>query len=76
LEVFGDWFSTEVVAQSTYLDQNMRTDLCERRELKKGSSYISNQDRLNRIYFAQPQIQKKLGVKSQASYCSLTSATK
>ncbi|MCB0378742.1 MAG: hypothetical protein KDD33_09640 [Bdellovibrionales bacterium] len=71
LEVFADWFAAEVVAVSPYLDDQVRADLCEFKELNPGSSYISNQDRLEKIYFTQPKIQAALKVATNAKYCPL-----
>ncbi len=72
LEVFADWFSAEVIAKTPkYIDQSLRKDLCKPKELMKGSSYLSNKDRLEKIYLNQPIIQKKLNLeKPSAQYCS------
>jgi hypothetical protein len=72
-ESFADWFSAEVMAKQKTLDvQKMRTDLCESTELREGSSYPTNADRLRRIYFAHPKFKNatQLG-DSTASYCSI-----
>jgi hypothetical protein len=54
-ETFADWFSAETMAQLHLASTaNLRTDLCEPKPLNKGSSYLSNQDRLDKIYFANP----------------------
>jgi hypothetical protein len=59
-EAFSDWFSAEVISQSGYVDQDMRSDLCEETEVNSGSSYPKNSDRLQKIYLAHPDIRKKL----------------
>ena len=73
LETFADWFSAEVVSEnSKYIDKTLRLDLCKNEELTPGSSYISNNDRLQKIYFANPKIAKKLNTKKH-HYCSINS---
>lgn len=53
LEAFADWFSAQVLARSKYRN-SPRRDLCEAKELRPGSSYPTNQARLERIYLAHP----------------------
>ncbi|MCB0419354.1 MAG: hypothetical protein KDD61_00035 [Bdellovibrionales bacterium] len=72
LESFADWFAAEVVADSKYLNLEFRKDLCQSKTLQPGTSYPSNQDRLHKIYLANPKIQKKLALKSDAKYCALS----
>jgi hypothetical protein len=70
-EAFADWFSAEVVSQSSYMDQDLRSDLCEQIELNSGSSYPRNKDRLERVYLAHPEIRKKLSLTTPPThYCS------
>lgn len=73
LEVFADWFSSEVLANgnSKYLNNKMRRDLCRKNSLSAGSSYILNNKRLKRIYFANPLISNQLKQESAAKYCHL-----
>jgi hypothetical protein len=73
-ESFADWFSAEVVARIEKLDINhLRMDLCEQKVLNEGSSYPSNQARLNFIYFVQPKLKAALKMSkpnhSEATYC-------
>jgi hypothetical protein len=72
-EVFADWFSAEVIGSfsNEYINKNLRRDLCRKSNLSKGSSYISNTNRLNKIYFTNPSIRKKLSLKEKFKYCSL-----
>lgn len=75
-ESFADWFSAEVMARMKPKDlKNFRADLCEERELSVGSSYPSNADRLEKIYYANeilfsnaPGFVKPKGIK----YCTFT----
>lgn len=71
LEVFADWFSAEVASRTELPFQEIRNDLCGKSELVSGSSYLSNQERLEKVYLAQPKIQKKLKFAAKASYCSI-----
>lgn len=71
LEVFADWFAAEVVAESTYLTSDLRKDLCNDQDLSEGSSYLSHKDRLEKIYFAHPKVQKALKQKPSAKYCNI-----
>lgn len=71
-ESFADWFSAEVM--STMKDINplaLRTDLCEKKELNIGSSYPSNELRMNAIYFVHPELKKaRKDLKSETyRYC-------
>jgi len=68
-EVFADWFSAEVIASSSLMTKNLRADLCQENPLMKGSSYIENVDRLNKIYLANPIIGKKVNFKPISQYC-------
>jgi hypothetical protein len=70
-EVFADWFSAEVIAAHTIEPQKIRQDLCSQHELMAGSSYLSNQARLERIFYVQPQIKKTLNLDSNYKYCPL-----
>lgn len=72
-ESFADWFATEVLVKIKGLKFSaLRVDLCEKKELQVGSSYPSNDLRLNAIYFAHPEIKKtRSDLKSSTySYCS------
>ncbi|MGI4993060.1 hypothetical protein ACRXCV_10545 [Halobacteriovorax sp. GFR7] len=70
-EVFADWFSAEVVAHSGIDVDNLRSELCLDKELRKGSSYISNKRRLTSLYLTQPTIAKKLKIsENEYRYCS------
>lgn len=54
-ESFADWFSAEVLSEiPDIVKSDLRTDLCESNSLIPGSSYPSNQDRLQRIYRVHP----------------------
>lgn len=66
-ETFADWFSAEVMANS--FKDNTRNDLCFEKVLHSGSSYLSNKDRLFKIYFANPRISKLIKAKATAEYC-------
>lgn len=69
-ESFADWFSAEVVARIPGLDKKaLRQDLCKEADLMDGSSYVSNKDRLQGIYFSHPKL-KSSGVKAM-KYCEL-----
>lgn len=70
-EVFADWFSAEVVANTDFIDTNLRQDLCAVKKLIKGSSYIKNKDRLEKLYLSHPKIAKKLKIKPVSKYCKL-----
>jgi hypothetical protein len=67
-ENFADWFSSEVMA-NLKIDREFRNDLCENQELSIGSSYISNRDRLFKIYLSQPKIKSQLNEKNSNLYC-------
>ncbi|WP_412470702.1 hypothetical protein [Halobacteriovorax sp. RT-2-4] len=70
-EVFADWFSAEVVAHSGIDVDSLRSELCLDKELRKGSSYISNERRLTSIYLTQPTIAKKLKItENEYRHCS------
>lgn len=71
-ESFADWFATEVLAKMQGLQlSTLRIDLCEKKELQSGSSYPSNEFRLNAIYFAHPVLKKVRHdlITSHYSYC-------
>ena len=74
-EVFADWFSAEVVADFGFKNlSQLRSDLCKDKKLADGSSYVSNSDRLNKIYLAHPVIRNQLKEKGEAlipkvTYC-------
>lgn len=71
-ESFADWFSAEVVGRIKKADLTyLRADLCETKELSDGSSYPSNQARLERIYFMQPQLKTKINAPNSLNgkYC-------
>jgi len=73
-ETFADWFSAEVMGHLKLENvSNLRADLCEKRDLNAGSSYVSNQLRLSRIYFAQPSLKARLHSQDleKNSYCGL-----
>jgi len=71
-ESFADWFSAEVMSIIPNIKpQNIRADLCVKKELIEGSSYPTNELRLNNIYFAQPKLKSlraELKTKS-VKYC-------
>lgn len=73
-ETFADWFSAEAMSQLPLaLNTNLRADLCEEKPLSKGSSYLSNRDRLVKIYFAHPVLNKLIlnqSSKPKTKYCS------
>jgi hypothetical protein len=76
-ETFADWFSAEVVADSRYAIRGLRSDLCVEKELRKGSSYLTNANRLERIYLANPRLRKnlKLSAATNVKYCELKPAS-
>lgn len=69
-EAFADWFSAEALALEKDLESGFRQDLCEKNILSSGSSYPTNQDRLNKIYFSQPTLKKKFKFDGGGMYCS------
>lgn len=73
-EVFADWFSADVLALDPKFKNRVRPDLLEKIDLPKGSSYIANEDRLNRIYLGQPELRKRFLPENSDSkapkYCS------
>lgn len=72
VEVFADWLSAEVVSHNLEnIDLSLRYDLCQSSNLVKGSAYLSNHDRLHKIYLANPKIKKKLKIKNESKYCPL-----
>lgn len=75
-EAFADWFSAEVMALMPDIKVNqLRSDLCENKKLQDGSSYPTNDLRLNAIYLTQPGLRSKLPIsKNKASlYCTWNS---
>lgn len=73
-EGFADWFSAEVLARVDGLNVlKVRQDLCGPKSLIDGTSYSSNENRLNRIYFANPILKSKRADAGEltAKYCSL-----
>jgi len=70
-ESFADWFSAEVTSEYKYLSGNTRTDLCASKKLRVGSSYPTNNFRLERIFLSHPKIRKTLKFKGEGQYCSL-----
>jgi hypothetical protein len=70
-ESFADWFSAEVISSSKYLTNTLRVDLCSTKKLNSGSSYPTNQLRLENIYLAHPKIKKKIGFKKKNKYCQI-----
>lgn len=75
-ESFVDWFATEVVADSKYLNRNFRQDLCRNKKLLPGSSYPSHRDRLSKIYLAHPTVKKKLSIENKTRYCTFANQQK
>lgn len=73
LEVFADWFSAEVVGSGPeiFINKKLRRDLCRSNNLSSGSSYILNDSRLRRIYFANPKISNLVSAQSSSKYCKL-----
>lgn len=72
LESFADWFAAEMVGMhSKYMTASLRSDLCVENDLMEGSSYVSNYDRLFKIYLVHPRISEKLKIKPQGMYCRL-----
>ncbi len=71
-EAFADWFSAEAMSLSpNHLTKNLRQDLCHKKQLKSGSAYLTNKQRLERIYLSNPIVSKKLNQKSLYQYCQL-----
>lgn len=75
LESFADWFAAEVISLSAS-KKFPRADLCIEHPLNPGSSYPTNEARLNRIYLAHPTIRKNLKRETDTSltYCSMKPA--
>ena len=69
LESFADWFSAEIFATSSFKSKFPRPDLCQTKELMKGSSYLSHLDRLQKIYLSHPQLAKLSKDSKAATYC-------
>lgn len=69
-ETFADWFSAYSMPENL-INEDFRNDLCEQSDLSAGSSYLSNSDRLNKIYLNSPQAKKILKTKSDAPFCEL-----
>ncbi|WP_127716693.1 hypothetical protein [Halobacteriovorax sp. HLS] len=71
-EAFADWFSAEVITtqKKNYLKGSFRSELCVKSPLQAGSSYISNENRLNGIYLSNPILLKLYKQKSPKKYCS------
>lgn len=68
-ETFADWFSAEATA--SVAAAGYRSDLCEEKTLNPGSSYLTNYERLEKIYFSNPLIRSRLKMKHESpSYCS------
>lgn len=67
-ESFADWFSSQVISKNN-LDLSLRKDLCEEKSLNPGSSYLSNHDRLYKIYLSNLVIQKKLKIEINEEFC-------
>lgn len=72
-EAFADWFSAEVVAHEPKLNvAHLRADLCGAKDLREGSSYPTNHDRLFRLYLAQPKLKALAKSPAEvADYCPL-----
>ncbi len=71
-ESFADWFATEVFANSSFSDQHPRPDLCQEQKTEPNSSYLSNQTRLEKIYFAHPKLKKWGSPTGKRLSCQLT----
>ena len=66
-ESFADWFSAEVLAELKIKNKlKIRMDLCRKKSLVRGSSYVKNEDRLKKIYFSHP----RLSAKPSHHYCA------
>jgi hypothetical protein len=49
---------------------DLRTDLCEKRDLNSGSTYPTNDERLNHIYFANPKLRAlRKDLDTKITYC-------
>lgn len=73
-ESFADWFSAEVMAIAKDINPAfLRLDLCEKKELNPGSSYPTNELRLEAIYFTHPKFKDfRNNLKSNTyQYCGL-----
>lgn len=72
-ESFADWFSAEAMATLPDIKaKNLRVDLCEKKDLVKGSSYPTNELRLENIYFSHPKLRlSRADLKNKNSkYCT------
>lgn len=77
-ESFADWFSAEALATLKNIKAaNIRNDLCAEKALSEGSSYVTNELRMNAIYFVHPKF-KKSGQKnpSNTKYCTWESTVR
>jgi hypothetical protein len=72
-QVFADWFTAEVLAQRDPLRTPIRSDLCllGKQPAVVGSAELSAHDRLMRIYYTQPTINKKLNPTTSFNHCPL-----
>ncbi len=75
-EVFADWFSAETFARSSFKKQFPRPDLCAEHELQDGSSYLTNRQRIEKIYLTQPTLAQQFKFKKAGKYCPLTQQPK
>lgn len=68
-ETFADWFASEVMSKEN-ITTSFRNDLCNNLPLNPGSTYLSNKDRLEKIYGSNPNIASIFKVKSIIKHCS------
>ena len=71
VEVFADWFSAEALAVFKSDIKNFRVDLCTDKKLNLGSSYLTNKNRINKVYLAQPKLKKLYFPINKVQYCTL-----
>lgn len=68
-ETFADWFSAFAM-ENEKIDFHFRDDLCEERILEPGSSYLSNTDRLYKIYLSNKKFSSLRKSKSDEFRCT------
>lgn len=72
LEGFADWYSADLLGfDQAFLGPKVRKEFCKNSNLSKGSSYLSNRDRLEKIYLAHPVLKRRFKVKSNVKYCKI-----
>ncbi len=68
-ETFADWFSAYALSDEK-INIHFRDDLCEDKNREPGSSYLSNTDRLYKIYLSQKHFSSLTKKKSDEFRCT------